>query len=431
MLRRLYPFILIIGWLGLATLSHALPPPNDLAKREKRNLAARPTPTPTPTPAPFIQPFVAPPATPAPTRSTGQTVTRKVPASVATRAPAPVATPVITRATAPATTRVAAPRTTTTTSTRTRESIPPENRPSTIVVVDAGHGGFDRGGIPRQRVPEKTMTLDVALRLRDVLQASGYRVVMTRDTDVFVPLGTRVAIANSYRNAIFVCIHFNAAPRSGANGIETYFYSSQSLALASAIHYHVAGGAPTPNRGVRRRGFFVLRRTTIPSVLVECGFLTNATEANYVQSASYRQKLAEEIAAGVRGRSQVTTSGSSRVAVAGTVPLQPFIDQTRVHDPDLSRKRSKKSSKSKSSKHRISSDTDEEKKTSTKKKSARTSEESDDSGGSKKKSAKKTSSASDDEGGAPKKKSSKKTSSETDDSGSSKRKKSSTTQPEN
>src|SRR6195256_2194861 len=412
MQRRGSPLILIIGWLALATLSHALPPPNDLAKREKRNLAARPTPTPTPTPAPFIQPFVAPPATPAPARSTGQTVTRKAPAQVTTRAAAPVATPVITRATAPATTRVAAPRTTTTTSARTRASIPPETRPSTIVVVDAGHGGFDRGGIPRQRVPEKTMTLDVALRLRDVLQASGYRVVMTRDTDVFVPLGTRVAIANSYRNAIFVCIHFNAAPRSGANGIETYFYSSQSLALASAIHYHVAGGAPTPNRGVRRRGFFVLRRTTIPSVLVECGFLTNATEANYVQSASYRQKLADEIAAGIRGRSQV--SGSSRVAVAGTVPLQPFIDQTRVRDPDLSRKRSKKSSKSKSSKHRISSDTDEEKKTSTKKKSAKTSEESDDTGAGKKKSAKKTSGASDDEGSAPKKKSSKKTTSETD-----------------
>jgi N-acetylmuramoyl-L-alanine amidase len=261
-------------------------------------------------------------------------------------------------------------------------------------------------------VPEKTMTLDVALRLRDVLQASGYRVVMTRDTDVFVPLGTRVAIANSYRNAIFVCIHFNAAPRSGASGIETYFYSSQSLPLASAIHYHVAGGAPTSNRGVRRRGFFVLRRTTIPSVLVECGFLTNATEASYVQNASYRQKLADEIAAGIRGRSQV--SSSSRVAVAGAVPLQPFIDQTRVRDPDLSRKRSKKSSKSKSSKHRISSDTDEEKKTSTKKKSAKTSEVSDDSGAGKKKSAKKTSSAGDDEGSAPKKKSSKKTSSETD-----------------
>src|SRR5258705_12027952 len=151
---------------------------------------------------------------------------------------------------------------------------------STSVVIDAGHGGYDRGGIPGQSVSEKEMTLDVAQRLKKTLAANGYRVVMTRDSDVFVPLGTRVAIANSYANAIFVCIHFNAARRRSASGIETYFYSSQSLPLASAIHYYVAGGAPSSNRGVRRRGFYVLRKTTIPSVLVECGFLTNATEAN-------------------------------------------------------------------------------------------------------------------------------------------------------
>ena len=64
--------------------------------------------------------------------------------------------------------------------------------------------------------------------LKKVLAASGYRVVMTRDSDVFVPLGTRVAIANSNRNAIFVCIHFNSAGRSGASGIETYFYSREA-----------------------------------------------------------------------------------------------------------------------------------------------------------------------------------------------------------
>src|SRR5205807_7461907 len=96
-------------------------------------------------------------------------------------------------------------------------------------------------------------------RLKALLVSYGYRVVMTRDSDVFIPLGTRVAIANAYRDAIFVCIHFNAASRGRANGIETYFYSSQSLPLASAIHYYVAGGAPSPNRGVRRRGFYVLR----------------------------------------------------------------------------------------------------------------------------------------------------------------------------
>src|SRR6516164_8530840 len=113
----------------------------------------------------------------------------------------------------------------------------------TTVVIDAGHGGYDRGGIPGQRVSEKDMTLDVARRLRSVLAASGYRVVMTRDSDVFVPLGTRTAIANSNRNAIFVSVHFNSAPRSSAGGIETYFYNRESLPLASAIHHYVARGA--------------------------------------------------------------------------------------------------------------------------------------------------------------------------------------------
>ena len=228
------------------------------------------------------------------------------------------------------------------------------------VVIDAGHGGYDRGGIPGQRVSEKDMTLDVARRLKSVLAASGYRVVMTRDSDVFVPLGTRCAIANSNRNAIFVSVHFNSATRSGASGIETYFYNRESLSLASAIHHYVAGGAPSSNRGVRRRGYFVLRRTNMPSVLVECGFLTNPTEAGYAQNASYRQKLAEAIAAGVRSRNSVASSRSTtRVATAESIPLQPYIDQTRVTKSKKSRsKRSAKKStrKKKSSSQRSSSD---------------------------------------------------------------------------
>jgi N-acetylmuramoyl-L-alanine amidase len=199
---------------------------------------------------------------------------------------------------------------------------------STVVIIDAGHGGFDRGGIPGQRIPEKKMTLDVALRLRNVLRARGYPVVMTRDRDVFVSLPRRVAIANSYHNAIFVCIHFNSAKRTSANGIETYFYGSQSLPLASAIHYYVVGGAPTPNRGVRRRGYYVLRKTRIPAVLVECGFLTNPFEARYALNASYRQKLADEIARGIGARSEVVRASSSSRLAANQIPLQPFIDQT-------------------------------------------------------------------------------------------------------
>jgi N-acetylmuramoyl-L-alanine amidase len=218
---------------------------------------------------------------------------------------------------------------------------------STTVVIDAGHGGFDRGGIPRQRIAEKEMTLDVSRRLKKILAADGYRVVMTRESDVFVPLGRRVAIANSYRKGIFVSVHFNSATRVGADGIETYFYGRGSLPLASAIHHFVAGGAPSPNRGVRRRGYYVLRKTRMPAVLVECGFLTNPTEAAYIQRSSYRQKLAKEIAAGIRQRSNVRSSTSS-TAVA-TIPLQPYIDQTKVTRSKRSKHSRKKRSRSKSS----------------------------------------------------------------------------------
>jgi N-acetylmuramoyl-L-alanine amidase len=219
-----------------------------------------------------------------------------------------------------------------------------ESGPPMTVVIDAGHGGYDRGGIPGQRVSEKDMTLDVAQRLKKALAASGYRVVMTRDSDVFVPLGTRVAIANSYPNAIFVSIHFNSAKRSGAGGIETYFYSRDSLPLASAIHYYVAGGAPSSNRNVRRRGYYVLRKNALPAVLVECGFLTNPSEAALALTASYRQKLAEEIAAGVRGRNSVASAlTTTRVATAESIPLQPYIDQTKVTRSE--RRKSKRSHK--------------------------------------------------------------------------------------
>jgi hypothetical protein len=171
---------------------------------------------------------------------------------------------------------------------------------------------------------------------------------------VFVSLPGRIGIANQYRNAIFICVHFNSATRAGANGIETYFYGRDSLALASAIHYNVVGATPTPNRGVRRRGYYVLRKARVPAVLVECGFLTNPTEGRYALSSSYRQTLAESIARGIRNRGAVTARSTSGQLVAeGTIPLQPFIDQTRVRESYSKKKRSRKSSKRRSSKSAV------------------------------------------------------------------------------
>ncbi len=243
-------------------------------------------------------------------------------------------------------------------------------RSFSTVVIDAGHGGFDRGGIPGQRVAEKIMALDVAQRLGKRLQRAGYRVVMTRDSDVFVPLGERVRIANRYRDAIFVCIHFNSATRVGANGIETYYYSSDSAKLAANIHRHVISGTTTDNRGIRRRGYFVLRRTSIPAVLVECGFLTNPTEARLALDPTYRQRLADRIADGVMGK----PTPPNRPVVAGVTHVPSPIRETRNYndfvraEPDrrpthrTSKKKSKKSKKSSSSSKKKKSSSSSKKK---------------------------------------------------------------------
>ena len=216
------------------------------------------------------------------------------------------------------------------------------------IVVDAGHGGHDRGGVPYQRIGEKGMTLDVSQRLRRVLEARGYRVIMTRNSDVFIPLGTRVAIANSHRGATFVSVHFNSSRRAGANGVETYYYRSDSASLAASIHRNVVAGAPTENRGIRRRGFFVLRRTRVPSVLVECGFLTNPAEGRLAQSPAYRQQLAERIARGIaRQPAPFSRPLTPSLVRAGMGPAGDFVRPSAV--AERRSRASKKSRKSRAS----------------------------------------------------------------------------------
>ena len=163
------------------------------------------------------------------------------------------------------------------------------------VVIDAGHGGHDAGGIPGQRVQEKAVALDVARRLRGCLQEAGLRTVMTRSDDRFIPLPQRVAVANTQRNAVFVSIHFNSSIRSGAHGFETYYYRPSAACVAGRIQSAISRLHADDNRRVKRRAFFVLRRTAIPAVLVECGFLTNPEEARLALNAGYREKLARTI----------------------------------------------------------------------------------------------------------------------------------------
>jgi len=175
----------------------------------------------------------------------------------------------------------------------------PPSMPAATVVIDAGHGGHDRGGVPGQRVGEKGVTLAVAIKTAARLRAAGYHVVLTRSGDYFVGLTQRCGIANSQRDAVFLSIHFNAAPRLSATGVETYYYSGRSGKLAAAVHREVLRVMGTENRGVRQRGFFVIRRTSCPSVLVEPGFLTNAAEARRLSSPGFQDTLAGALARAV------------------------------------------------------------------------------------------------------------------------------------
>ncbi len=169
------------------------------------------------------------------------------------------------------------------------------SRSFTTVVVDAGHGGKDSGASRRYGPPEKAVTLDVAQRLDRKLHESQFRTVMTRNSDVFIPLDERVAIGNRQQNAIFVSVHFNDSGRRGIRGFETYYNSPYARSLAQRIQSKLLTVPRSSNRGVRTARFRVLRNVTYPSVLVECGFLSNKSEAAEAGSPAYREVLADRI----------------------------------------------------------------------------------------------------------------------------------------
>lgn len=165
------------------------------------------------------------------------------------------------------------------------------------VVLDAGHGGISRGAKGVDGSLEKTYALDTAKRVERGLRARGFRVIMTRSGDYFVSLPQRVAISNRQWNAIFVSIHYNWAPNRSASGTETYYYNSRSYPLAANIQRELSRF--TGNRGVKRARFHVLRNNAKPATLVECGFLSNSSEARKIRSGSQRQRIADAIVRGI------------------------------------------------------------------------------------------------------------------------------------
>ncbi len=211
------------------------------------------------------------------------------------------------------------------------------------IVIDPGHGGHDTGAIGPGGIEEKNVVLDVALRLRRLLQEkTGAEVFMTRTTDKFVPLEERTAIANRDDADLFISIHANASRDPYARGIETYYLNfttdPEALRVAARenatsqesvhelsdlirkialnekveeseqfaddvqeamVHHMDRIGDPQPNRGVKKAPFVVLIGADMPSILCEISFLTDPTDARLLREPAYRQQIAEALYRGV------------------------------------------------------------------------------------------------------------------------------------
>ncbi len=168
------------------------------------------------------------------------------------------------------------------------------------VVIDAGHGAHDLGGRAINGANEKDLALDMSKRLKRALEWKGYRVIMTRSTDVFIPLDRRVNISNRAHNSIFVSVHVNWSRGGSGRGVETFYCSPRSYRLAANVQRQLAGAYRTPNRGVKRGCWIrVLRTNDRPAILVETGFNSNRADNAVLQSASGRQRIVDAIARGI------------------------------------------------------------------------------------------------------------------------------------
>lgn len=230
--------------------------------------------------------------------------------------------------------------------------IEPVLRPSKIknaekidtIVLDAGHGGHDRGAVSPYGC-EAIYTLDVVNRTRLLLMQAGFKVVLTRSNDTFVPLHERTRIANQYSNALFISVHFNSG--GAGTGLETYTLAprgvpsmmadgprvsdldlcpgntndAQNMALATATHASLVVRSRMFDRGIKRARFVVIRDIEIPGVLIEGGFLSNLYDAKLVAMPAFRQQIASCILQAVQNyRRAVGTQLADVARVGGDGP---------------------------------------------------------------------------------------------------------------
>jgi len=168
-----------------------------------------------------------------------------------------------------------------------------------VVAIDPGHGGRDPGAIGPSGLREADVVLDIARRVRELLERDGVRVVLTREDDATVELTDRPRMAREAGASIYVSIHANAHGRAAANGSETYYLTPQSLALAQMIQDELGIVLGLPSRGIKTANFLVLRDSGVPSVLVETAFISNAEDETRLRDAAFRQRLAQAIHRGI------------------------------------------------------------------------------------------------------------------------------------
>ncbi|MVO99689.1 N-acetylmuramoyl-L-alanine amidase [Paenibacillus lutrae] len=185
------------------------------------------------------------------------------------------------------------------------------------VVVDPGHGGSDPGAIGVNGLKEKTVNLDISLKLRDELRKKGIQVVMTRSDDRYLALADRVEFTNAQKADILVSVHANSNPSSSPGGSQVLYYDSAypqasypaspemealtpySKQLAQKVLNSVLKQTGLKDQGLVPSAVYVVRKGTIPSVLVETAFLSNSKEAAMLADSAFRQKMAKAIADGI------------------------------------------------------------------------------------------------------------------------------------
>ena len=168
------------------------------------------------------------------------------------------------------------------------------------VFIDPGHGGYDNGAV-ENGVLEDEINLQISKKIEAKLKAKGVQVKMSRYDDTYLSLTDRTRMANNWGSDIFVSIHQNSATNSSANGIETYYYSSRqdSRELATEIQNDLIQATNGVNRGVKTANYAVIKTASMSSSLVECGFISNQTEAINLSSSSYQDKVADGIVNGI------------------------------------------------------------------------------------------------------------------------------------